>query len=400
MKRRNIINLTLISVIALVGIIIMQALWINMTLKITKIQAFQQTIQIINQSLPQITSKINNQSTTEAQEFTEHLINNSLFEQDLPVKHSVFITTKDNIIQGQQRGFWLVKTISVNTIDYAIMTKCVPMSWLKSGQLLFWVIISILLIIVVAFSVVISLLEHRKNKKLEDIKKDFVSNMTHELKTPIATINVASKMLSSKLLESNDIEKIRRYSKIIHDENMRLQRLVDKVLILSIFDQSQKVYQKIPHNLVEIVKESFQHVELLVEDLHGIIALDIPEFQVIANVDRTHIKNVVVNLLENAIKYSESPPEILLELKVDKKNNQAIISVSDSGPGISDEDKVQIFDRFKRLNKPNGKRVNGLGVGLNYVKSVIEAHEGRVQVSDNQPSGAVFSIFLPCNILL
>jgi len=344
--------------------------------------------------------KIDEQSSDAAQEFVEQLIHKNLSDQGLPVDFSVEIVLENNISNLQNQGFRLVNRIPTSSHNFALLTKCKPLSWLKSGQLFFWVILSILLIIIVAFSVVISLLEHRKNKKLEDVKKDFVSNMTHELKTPIATINVAAKMLTNKLLESNDLEKVRRYSKIIYDENMRLQRLVDKVLILSIFDQSQKVYQKIPQDLVEIVKESYHHVELLVEDLNGIIALDLPDSPVVSNVDRTHIKNVVVNLLENAIKYSESAPEILLELKVDKAENRAIITVSDSGPGISDEDKTQIFDRFKRLNKQNGKRVNGLGVGLNYVKTVVEAHEGSVSVTDNQPSGAVFSIFLPCNIFM
>jgi two-component system phosphate regulon sensor histidine kinase PhoR len=272
-----------------------------------------------------------------------------------------------------------------------------PKSNLFHSEVNYMAFISILLILTVVFIFTYTIWVIFRQKQLSKIKNDFISNMTHELKTPISTISLASQMLddTSIAIEKKNMGYI---SRVIKEEIKRLSGQVEKVLQMSIFDESK---EKLKHNKIDIheilekVNDSF---ELRIKEQEG--SLQIVKNAKIHHIlaDNVHITNVISSLVDNAIKYSKEKPEIIIEAH--NKRNGIEIRIKDKGIGIPKEYQKKIFDRFFRVPTGNVHDVKGFGLGLSYVKGIVEKHKGSIKVNSELNVGTEFRIHLPFNGLI
>ncbi len=233
-----------------------------------------------------------------------------------------------------------------------------------------------------------------RQKKLSEIKSDFVNNMTHELKTPISTISLASQMLKDDSIPIQE-KNVNQITKVIDDESKRLGYQVEKVLQMAIFDRGRirlKIKEMDIHRLIQKVVSNFT---MQVENKNGTIGLHLEADPFTVGVDEVHFTNIISNLLDNAIKYCSAKPEIIIRTKTSGK--KITISVEDNGVGISKEDLKRIFERFYRVPTGNIHNVKGFGLGLSYVKKIVEEHDGTIVVDSQPEKGTRFSLSLPIN---
>jgi two-component system phosphate regulon sensor histidine kinase PhoR len=247
-----------------------------------------------------------------------------------------------------------------------------------------------ILIIIIAFSS--SLYQLVRQKKISEIKTDFINNMTHEFKTPIATINLALDSIKNPKVIS-DGDKILRYVQMIRDENKRMHSQVENVLRISRLEKNQIEISKENIDMHDIIDDAISHTSLLISDRNG--SLDtyfkalIPE--VVGN--QFHLTNVIVNIIENALKYSEGSPKI--EVHTESANKFFILKVKDKGIGMSKAVQKNVFYKFYREQKGNIHDVKGHGLGLAYVKKIVERHDGSVLVESEKGVGSTFTVKLP-----
>jgi two-component system, OmpR family, phosphate regulon sensor histidine kinase PhoR len=258
----------------------------------------------------------------------------------------------------------------------------------------FMLMISLTFMVALIFSFYYTISTIFKQKKLSEIKNDFISNMTHEFKTPISTISLACEVLSDKSIEKSQ-ERINTYVKMIGDENKRLSLLVENILQTAILDKGQlklKIQEIDIHNLIE---QTITNIKLQVENKEGHISTDLKANNTVINGDRVHVTNIVFNLIDNALKYSGDHPEIKITTKNDAEG--IFISVEDNGIGITKENQKRIFDTMYRVPTGNIHNVKGFGLGLSYVKAVVEKHGGSISVESELGIGSTFTVYLPFN---
>lgn len=251
---------------------------------------------------------------------------------------------------------------------------------------------AIILFVMVFFAFAISVM--LRQKKLSEIKNDFINNMTHELKTPIATIRISSETLLNIDPNKDESEKLQRYSGIIYKENKRLEQQVERVLNIARLDRHElklKLETFCIHEVIEEARDNFQFNQL--EELGGEITLDLAAADHLIHADVMHITNVINNLLDNAVKYCDQVPKIHISSR--NLKNRIIVSVKDNGKGISREDIKYIFDKFYRVSTGNLHDVKGFGLGLYYVKTIIEQLGGSITVKSSIGKGSEFSISFP-----
>lgn len=254
-----------------------------------------------------------------------------------------------------------------------------------------WIfMVSIISLVFIFFAYAINVI--LKQKRLSDVKTDFINNMTHELKTPISTISLSSDMLLRGDF-TNDPEKLKRYAGIIYKENKRLESQVERVLNLAKMDKDTLTLSKEPFDMHELLYEVKDNFEFNQAETGGSIQLSLEASKHILNVDPVHISNVVFNLMDNAVKYCQTMPEIYIRSRNEK--NGFVMEVSDNGIGIRKEDTKMIFDKFYRVPTGNVHNVKGFGLGLYYVKLIIEQHGGTINVKSAIGKGTTFHIWLP-----
>ncbi len=231
-----------------------------------------------------------------------------------------------------------------------------------------------------------------RQKKLSEMKTDFVNNMTHELKTPISTISLASQMLSDKSIPVEN-KNFSHISRIIDTESKRLGIQVEKVLQMAIFDKGKlKLKYKII-DLHDLVDHSLDNFMIQVKKKNGEIEWKPGATESNVRVDEIHLTNVISNLVDNAIKYSKDEPRINISTR--NENGNIILRVGDKGIGISKEDQKRIFEKFYRVPTGNVHNVRGFGLGLSYVKKIIEIHNGSINLKSELNRGTRFDISLP-----
>ncbi len=229
-------------------------------------------------------------------------------------------------------------------------------------------------------------------KKLSNIKNDFINNMTHELKTPISTISLAVEVMKDDHIRK-DKTKTDRYLGIIHDENKRLGTQVEKVLQIALLEKGDVKLNIDDVNLHEIIDHVSQNLSVQLEQKGGSIDLILDATEPLLNGDEVHITNIVYNLLDNAIKYSGEAPEITI--RTENENHGIKLSVEDKGIGINREQLSRIFEKFYRVPTGNVHDVKGFGLGLSYVRRMAELHGGHVKASSKPGEGSTFEVFLP-----
>lgn len=247
-----------------------------------------------------------------------------------------------------------------------------------------------ILIIILTFSYSIhSLLQQ---KKMAEVKTDFVNNMTHELKTPISTISLACEALTDPAMASDENNK-NLFLDIIKKENKRLGTLVERVLQSAALEKSEFSITKKPLHIHEIINQVVASVEIHVKNKGGKIFLELNSDNDFIEGDKVHLTNVMYNLLDNAIKYTPEAPQI--HIKTSNDLEYFIISISDNGIGIKKENQKKIFENFYRVPTGNVHNVKGFGLGLSYVKTIVELHNGTVYVESELNKGSTFTVKLP-----
>ena len=252
------------------------------------------------------------------------------------------------------------------------------------------VIFTIVLLLTFVFTIVIIF----RQKRYSEIKNDFINNMTHELKTPIASISLASQMMNDKSLTKSP-QMIAHLGGVINDESKRLRFLVEKVLQMSMYDNKTAVLKKKYTDLNEMVENIAAAFTLRVEHTGGKVYTAIEAVDSTMYVDEMHFQNVIFNLLDNAVKYAKPNEPLNVFLKTWNTEHHLCLSVRDTGMGIKKENLKKIFEKFYRVHTGNVHDVKGFGLGLAYVKKMVDLHDGEIRVDSEYGKGTTFTIRLP-----
>ncbi len=245
-------------------------------------------------------------------------------------------------------------------------------------------------LILACFAYTIYVIQHQK--KISDMKNDFINNMTHEFKTPIATISLATDSINNQNIIIHP-EKVQRFTKIIKQENTRMLGQVEKVLQLAQLEKKDLQLKFTEINIHDILHHIAENLALQIKNKKGNLTLDLKAQDPFIDGDLTHISNILHNLIDNANKYTPELPEI--HVATQNVNNGIEISIQDNGIGISRENQKYIFEKFYRVSTGNVHDVKGFGLGLSYVKVMVDAHQGSIQVKSTLGKGSTFILYFP-----
>ena len=251
------------------------------------------------------------------------------------------------------------------------------------------VAVSILLLIICGFTIWYIL----RQQRLNEIKNDFINNMTHELKTPVASISLASQMLSDSAV-SKSPQMLEHISKIIRDETKRLTFLVDKVLQMSVFERQNIKIELQENNVNEIIQTITENYSLKIHSKGGNLYTELHAHDAFVDIDEMHFANIIYNLLDNAVKYSQENTPIIITISTWNDKNRLYIAIEDNGIGIKKEYIKHIFDKFYRVPTGNRHDIQGFGLGLPYVKKIVKLHGGTIKVESEPNIGTKFVIEL------
>ena len=252
------------------------------------------------------------------------------------------------------------------------------------------IVFTVILLITFIFTIVVVF----RQKKYSEIKNDFINNMTHELKTPISSISLAAQMLNDESLTKSPAM-MKHIGGAIQEESKRLRFLVEKVLQMSMFDKKDAIFKKKEIDINEMLESVANTFTLRVEHTGGKIMMDIGAVESTIFVDEMHFTNVVFNLIDNAIKYRKPDQPVNLLLSTWNNDDHVFLSVKDDGVGIKKDNLKKIFDKFYRVHTGNVHDVKGFGLGLAYVKNIVDLHKGDIKVESDYGKGTKFTISLP-----
>lgn len=250
---------------------------------------------------------------------------------------------------------------------------------------------TLILLVIFLFTILLAF----RQKKLSEIKTDFINNMTHELKTPISTISLAAQMLADDSVRKSP-SSLAHLSQVITDESKRLRFQVEKVLQMSVFEDSNASLKFTEVNANDIIKNVIHTFKIKAEKFGGSISADFGAHDAYINVDEMHFTNIIYNLLDNAVKYRDpdTPPKLSVSTR-DVENKYLEIRIRDNGIGIRKDDVKKIFDKFYRVSTGNLHDVKGFGLGLAYVKKMVTLFKGSISVESELGKGSTFIILLP-----
>lgn len=233
-----------------------------------------------------------------------------------------------------------------------------------------------------------------RQKKIDELKQDFINNMTHELKTPVASISLAVQMLLDKSVTRSE-ENLDRLSSIIRDETKRLQLLIDKVLQTSVLEGRRAVYKDVEFEVNKLVMDAADVAEIRVQKVGGLIETDFDPNDIIVVGDKMHFANVLATILDNAIKYRSEERDLHINITTELKDDKVRIVIGDNGIGLKEKDTSRIFDKFFRVHTGNRHDVKGFGLGLAYVKGIVVNMHGSVHAESELGEGTRIVIELP-----
>ena len=261
----------------------------------------------------------------------------------------------------------------------------------KIGSLGFMTLLFITFLIILSTSTFIVIF---RQKKLSEIRNDFINNMTHELKTPISTISLASQMMADNTISREAID-INNLARVISDESMRLKLQVEKVLQMAFFEKTRMQLNQTDTDVHCLIRNAADNFSLVIKSRNGRISFDLKANYTHLMVDEIHFLNAISNLIDNAIKYSPEDPDITISTR--NLKNSIAISIEDKGIGISKENLKRIYDKFYRVPSGNRHDVKGFGLGLSYVKKVVEEHNGSIKTESQVNKGTKITIHIPQN---
>lgn len=280
------------------------------------------------------------------------------------------------------------------TTDETITIVALDWKSFAFKSLRFRIITVILFTIIIITAFYLTVRTMLRQKKLGDIKNDFINNMTHEFKTPIATISLAvDAMKNEKVIQ--DREKITYFSTIIKEENLRMNRQVETILRASQLEKQEVDLNLKPVHVHEVIKDVADNFALQLEEKQGRAELLLNAENDLINADEVHFSNLINNLLDNAIKYSKENVPIFIKITTQLNGKNLVIRVEDNGIGMNKETVKKVFERFYRAQTGNIHNVKGFGLGLSYVKTIIEVHHGEIKAESTLGKGSTFTIELP-----
>lgn len=445
MNRKTINTVIIIGVLSIVSILLVQVFWIKRTIKAQKdavilqerqdslnLKQFEEQVRISLRNVVEeisthhadssdlygaVKQKSTNYFSVDINEdlhpyYLEQLLKRSFYEMNITenFQYGIYDCYSDSIVYGNLIKYTRDSLYAPISDSVAGITSP-KLAWKKDGHYftvffpnvkaqpseelikesspwLYVAIIVIVLLIFFAFSVYTIL----KQKRLSEVKTDFINNMTHELKTPISTISLSSESLLKNDF-SNDPDRLQRYAGIIYKENKRLENQVERVLNMAKLDKNELTLERKEIHIHEIIEEAADSFRFNQLEKSGKIDLKLEADNDLVEVDIVHITNILFNLIDNGVKYSKEDPNILI--RTTQENKGIKIEVQDSGIGIDKENHKHIFEKFYRVPTGNLHDVKGFGLGLYYVKLVIEEHDGTIRVKSKKGEGSTFSIWLP-----
>lgn len=420
MHRQAIRIVVLLATLSITGIILTQIFWVRKAFDLKEKQ-FNDRVNIALQQVAQEIKKLNKDSSAvlpvkqPASNYFVVSMNDTLhpyllesllkkeFEErniDVDFEYGIYDCFTDSIVYGRyvvmgdssdsKKTFETPKPVWKGDNHYFGVYFPTKQSYLLN-QLGIWVFSSvILLIVIIFFGYTLAVI--LRQKRLSEMKNDFINNMTHEFKTPISTISVSSEMLMREEI-GNSVEKRARYSRIIMDETNRLKNMVEKVLQMADIDAG-----KIKLNLSQVdihaaISQCVENMEVVIHEKGGTIKCNLNAEKPNISGDKVHLTNIVYNLLDNAIKYTVEPPEITITTRNTSKG--IVISIQDNGIGISKEIQKNIFSKFYRVPTGDIHNIKGFGLGLFYVKTITDAHSGLIKLESEAGKGSRFDVYLP-----
>lgn len=261
-------------------------------------------------------------------------------------------------------------------------------------KILWWMVLCFLLIGMLVYGFGFTIHSFLKQKRLSEMKSDFVNNMTHEFKTPIATISLASEMLQKPAVLASP-SKATKYASIIYDENQRLKNQVDHVLQIAVLDKHEYRLKVTEFDLHELIVSVAANFRLMLKDRKGKLDFVAGAENAVIKADKMHVQNILFNLLDNANKYSPDSPQITISTR--NYPEGISFAVEDKGIGISSENQKHVFKKLFRVHTGDVHNVKGFGLGLYYVRTMAEAHGGSVKVRSEPGKGSRFEVYLPAN---
>jgi len=420
MKRSTIRIIIFLATALLIGLVTIQIFWVNKAYDLTAVQldhditaalktvAFQ--IRDHNNDSAQIMDPVDQLSPnfyrvrindTLHPYYLQTLLANEFRKQEINIdfEYSIYDCFTDSVVYSQtvQNEEDISESAEVSpdiawdsdAHYFSVYFPTIGTQVLK-GMDFWWYSSALLFIVACFFAYTISVI--LRQKRLSEVKTDFINNMTHELKTPISTISLSADVLMNPDI-FKDTDRLQKYAQIIRNENNRLQNQVERVLQVASLDKEEIELRKKPIDINAITQSAVHTIEINVQEKSGKIKLDLDANSVIVAGDEVHLTNIIYNLLDNATKYSNGPPDITVSTH--NKNGGMLIVVADKGIGMAKEHLKQIFDKFFRVPKGNVHDVKGFGLGLHYVKTIVEAHGGKVSVESKLNEGSRFEIFIP-----
>lgn len=254
------------------------------------------------------------------------------------------------------------------------------------------IILSIIFTLIIIVAYISALNQSIKQRKISEIKTDFINNMTHEFKTPIATINLALDAINNPKIRE-DQEKAARYLQMIREENKRMHAQVENVLRISKLEKKEAEIEKHSADIMTLLEAAISHIKLIVENREGKITKHYKAGRTTVLLNHTHITSVLVNILDNAVKYSPEAP--IIDVYTENVKDFLIIKIQDKGAGMNKAVQKRVFEKFYREHTGDIHNVKGHGLGLSYVKTIIEDHNGQVFVESEKGKGSTFIIKLP-----
>ncbi len=335
----------------------------------------------------------------------DSLLHRTLADQGIhiPFRFGILNTRQDTVVMASAKGIddklllskyrvnLYPKNVFVHPRYLAVWFPSEGMySSLNNSRFVLFSSVAIILIIIAAFYFTISTIF--RQKKLSEVKNDFINNMTHEFKTPISTISLAGEVLSDKTIEKS-ADTTEKYLKIIRNENKRLGGMVENILQAATLEKGELKLKIQETDIHQVIADVLQSLNLQIQSKQGEVATELKAQRYSLFADKLHIGNIIYNLVDNALKYCKEPPRIVISTASDATG--LTIMVKDNGIGIRKEDQRKIFDTFYRVHTGNVHNVKGFGLGLSYVKAVVEKHGGHIEVESEINKGSCFIVYLP-----
>lgn len=281
-------------------------------------------------------------------------------------------------------------TVFSNTLDISMNYTNMKATAINQSAEMLFISIAIIIFIIAAFWYTLQII--RKQKKLSDLKRDFVNNLTHEFKTPIFSISLAATSIKNHTKTFHD-DKLHKFANLISSESRRLQAQVDKILQIALLDSGNLTLEKKEIDLHVAIQHAVAGFSMIIEERKGKVELNLNASNHIVSADETHLNNILFNLIDNAQKYSQGPPIIKLETRDTGKG--ILLIVKDHGIGMDSVTQKYVFDQFYRSQGGDVHDVKGFGLGLSYVKRMVEHHKGNISLKSEMGKGSEFSITLP-----